>query len=323
MDILLSTDNNYIMPTAVTMKSVSANNSQVTFHILIDNGVTERQKRQLHNVLNGHVGQNVKFYCIDSFFMDTFPSLGRVKSYITKATYYRLFIADILPDSVKKVIYLDGDVINEKPLEELWNVDLSTYAIGAVTDMAESKHDFNRLGYDKNIGYFNAGVLLINVDYWRKYHLKQKFLELIKTHPEKIILHDQDVLNIVLHDKKLNLSMKYNVQNGFLWKKEYNQFGDKYKKYEADLKEAISNPVIIHYTDNKKPWHTEDCNPLSYLWFKYYKQTKWKYVPLGHCNKSKLRYWGAKILRKVHLLGNPITEEKNYLSIEVIDSFKR
>ena len=303
------------MPTGVTMKSVSANNSQVTFHILIDGSVNESQKQQLEGVLNKKKQQKVAFYCIDSHFMDDFPSLGSVKSYITKATYYRLFIADILPNSVHRVLYMDGDVINVGQLDELWNVDLSGYAIGAVTDMAECKHDFKRLGYDRNIGYFNAGVLLVNVDYWRKQHLKQKFTDLIERHPEKIVLHDQDVLNIMLHDQKLNLPMKYNVQNGFLWKKEYNQFGDKYDKYEAGLKEAITHPVIIHFTDNKKPWHTEDCNPWGYLWFKYYKQTEWKYYPLGHCNKSKIRYWVAKILRCFHLIGKPITDENKYLDL--------
>lgn len=316
MDILLSTDSKYIMPTAVTMKSVCANNSQLTFHILIDDGVKDLQKRQLEGVLDKSKKQNVKFYSIDSHFMDNFPSLGSVKSYITKATYYRLFIAEILPDSVHRVLYIDGDVINVAPLAQLWNVDLSDYALGAVTDMAEDKHDFNRLGYDKNIGYFNAGVLLINVDFWRKHNLKQKFMDLIEQHPEKIILHDQDVLNITLHEQKYNLPMKYNVQNGFLWKKEYNQFGDKYSEYEAGLKDAVLHPVIIHYTDNKKPWHTEDCNPFGYLWYKYYKQTEWKYVALGHCNKSKIRYWGARILRRMNLLSPALTDEHKYLDIK-------
>lgn len=323
MDILLSTDKNYIMPTGVTMTSVCANNSQVTFHILIDKGVTELQKHQLISILNGDKEQNVKFYCIDSHFMDHFPALGKVKSYITKATYYRLFIADFLPSSVQKVIYLDGDVVNVRQLDELWGLDISDYAIGAVTDMSENAQDFNRLGYDRSNGYFNAGVLLLNVEYWRKHQLKETFLDLITNHPERIVLHDQDVLNIILHDQKYNLPMKYNVQNGFLCKREYSTFGEHYDDYEADLYDAITNPVIIHFTDNKKPWFVEDCNPLGYLWFKYYKQTEWKYMPLGHCNKSKIRYWGAKVLRYLHLLGEAKTEEGNYLTIEEIDSFKR
>lgn len=318
MDILLSTDKNYIMPTGVTMKSICVNNNNVTFHILIDQKVTERQQQQLKNIIETDRGQYIKFYCLDASFMDKFPSLGTVKSYITKATYYRLFISDVLPKTVSKIIYLDGDVINTQSLDELWHIDISKYALGAVTDMAEARHDYERLGYDRSMGYFNAGVLLINLDYWREHNLKDKFIDLIVKHPEKIKLHDQDVLNIVLHDKKLILPMKYNVQNGFLWKKEYNQFGERYDDYEIDLKEAIANPTIIHFTDNKKPWHTEDCNPLGYEWFKYYKQTEWKYQPLGHCNKSKVRYWGAKILRSLKLLQPALTDETYYFTLEEI-----
>ena len=323
MDILLSTDKNYIMPTGVTMKSICVNNETVTFHVLIDDGVTQKQQRQLENIVDGCRGQVVKFYCLDSRFMDKFPSLGTVKAYISKATYYRLFISEVLPETVHKIIYMDGDVINTQSLRELWEYDISNYAVGAVTDMAEAKHDYNRLGYNRDKGYFNAGVLLINLDYWREHDLKSKFMDLIIQHPEKIKLHDQDVLNISLLDEKLNLPMKYNVQNGFLWHKKYNQFGSRYEEYEEDLLKAIANPVLIHFTDNKKPWHIEDCNPLSYEWFKYFKQTEWKYQPLTPCNISIIRYWGAKILRYFHLLKPAVTDEAFYYSIYELNNIYR
>ncbi len=321
MDILLSTDKHYLMPTGVTMKSVCVNNEDVTFHILIDEGVTLAQQKQLENIVSSEKKQQVKFYSMDTKFMDKFPGLSS-GTYLSKATYYRLFIAELLPENVAKIIYMDGDVINTQSLKELWDVDMSNYAIGGVPDCAEAKMDFNRLGYNQSEGYFNAGVLLINVDFWRKYHLIEQFMDLIDNHPEKIKSHDQDVLNITLHDKKLQLPMKYNVQNCFFWKNEYEQLGDKYEEYKPDLKEAISNPVLIHFTANKKPWHTEDCNPLGYEWFKYYKQTEWKYQPLGHCNKSKIRYWGAKILRSLKLLKPALTDEANYYTLEEIKTNK-
>jgi lipopolysaccharide biosynthesis glycosyltransferase len=250
--------------------------------------------------------------------MDNFPRLGEVKAYITKATYYRLFISDILPESVHKIIYMDGDIIVRHSLKDLWETDITKYAVGAVTDMAEAKHDFKRLGYDSNKGYFNAGVLLINVDYWREHHLKDAFMDLIIDEPQRIVLHDQDVLNITLHDYKYNLPMKYNVQNGFLWKSEYNQFGDKYSDYESDLKEAISDPVVVHFTDNKKPWHYEDCNPYGYEFTKYKKQTEWRYSPLTHCYKNKYRHFIANVLRTFHLIQPTKTQEYLYLPLEVI-----
>lgn len=323
MDILLSTDKNYIMPTGVTMKSVCVNNDVVTFHVITDDSVSERQKQQLKNVVCKPECQKVVFYQLNSDSFDDFPSLGTVKSYVTRATYYRLFIADILPKSVTKIIYLDGDVIVRSSLQTLWNTACNEYAIGAVTDMAETTHDFVRLGYERRYGYFNAGVLLINVDYWREHRLKEKFLDLITNHPERIVLHDQDVLNITLYDQKLCLPMKYNVQNGFLWKKDFNQFGDRYDEYEADVLKAIVDPVIIHFTDNKKPWHVEDCNPYSYEFMKYYKQTEWKYRPLTHCNKSKIRYFAAKFLRRLRVIHKARTDEAKYYSLDELQSLAK
>lgn len=325
--ILLSTDCNYIMPTSVTMKSVSIQNidSEVIFHIIIDDGVESKHKRQLENVIAKTSKHRIVFHPVEKEYFANFPQLrsGDAKSgYITQATYYRLVVTDILPENIHKVIYIDGDVINTDSLNSLWNLPLDNYAVGTVTDMAESKHDFSKLGYSPKDGYFNAGVLLINLDYWREHKLKEKFLYLIANEPERIVLHDQDVLNITLHDQKMNLPMRYNVQNGFLWKPEYHQFGERYKNYEDDLKQAICHPVLIHFTDNKKPWHVEDCNPYSYEFIKYYKQTQWKYKPLGHCNKSKLRYWGAKILRDIHVLGPAKTDERKYYTLEELQILK-
>jgi lipopolysaccharide biosynthesis glycosyltransferase len=326
--VLLSTDCHYIMPTSVTMKSVSVQNlgSDVVFHIIVDDGVQACHKHQLENIVRNEPRHRVEFHKVHREYFANFPQLGRggaKSSYITQATYYRLIMTDILPEEVHKVIYMDGDVINTAPLSSLWESPITSYAVGAVTDMAEDWHDFSRLGYDRKYGYFNAGVLLINLDYWREHHLKEQFLKLIAEEPERIVLHDQDVLNIVLHDQKLNLPMCYNVQNGFLCKPEYSSFRDKYKEYEENLKQAISQPVLIHFTDNKKPWHVEDCNPYGYEFMKYYKQTQWRYHPLGHCNRSIIRYWGAKVLRFLHLLAPARTDEYIYYSLEELQNIKK
>ena len=323
MDILLSTDKNYIMPTGVTMKSVSVNNEEVTFHVLIDEGVSAEQKLQLESVIDKGKKQRVLFYLIDSSFFEKFPALGRVKKYITKATYYRLLIADVIPNDIKKIIYLDGDIIVRHPLDKLWNTNLDNYAVGVVEDMGSScGQDMNRLGYPFEAGYFNAGVLFINLDYWRNHHLKDLFMEVVVNHPEKICWHDQDVLNITLYDKKLNLPLTYNFQNGFLWKAEYSELGKRYHIYEKEILRTIGNPTILHFTDQKKPWHIEDCNPYGFEFIKYYKQTLWKYMPLTHCYKSEFRHVVAKVLRKIHVLKAYSDDEKNYYNWQEINQIK-
>lgn len=321
MDILLCTDKKYIMPTCVAIKSISSNNNHVHFHVLVDKDVLEFHKAKILKMIDCERGQKISFYVLNKEALNNFP-LGKEKSYITLATYYRLFLTDFLPNNISKIIYLDGDVINTEALDELWNTNLGNIPIGAVTDLAEEMQDFNRLGYEKEKGYFNAGVLLINVEYWRKHNLKDIFINFIIQNKDKIKQHDQDILNMIFYDNKLELPMKYNVQNGFLVKKEYTPFKNNYKKYESSLLESIAHPVLIHYTDFKKPWFIEDCNPFGYYFFKYYKQTEWSCVPLKPCNKSKLRYWGSKILRSLNCIPPAKTEKECYYSLFEINRIK-
>lgn len=319
MHILLSTDSNYIMPSAVMITSVSINNaySDVTFHILIDGSVEENQKEQLKNSINNNK-HHIVFHNIDRKLFERFPMVSGVKHYITLATYYRLLIPSLLPEEIHKVIYLDGDMIVRRPLDKLWNTDIEKYAVGVVTDMEEDKHDYKRLGYDKSFGYFNAGMLLINLDYWREHKLEDVFFKLIAEEPERIILHDQDVLNITLHDQKLNLTKRFNVQSGFLRKPEYSGLGNRYEEYKNDIIEAIKEPVIVHYTDKFKPWHIEDSNPYGYEFMKYYKQTEWKFCPLKHSYRWNLRHLVGALLRKLHLIAPTDLEEYKFYSLEEI-----
>lgn len=177
--ILCSTDKNYIMPTGVMMKSVSVNNADedVCFHVIVDESVSWWQKQQLKNVLKGCKRHHVEFHVFDNSLLSIFPRIGEVKeNYMTKATYYRLFVTKILSEDIDKVLYLDGDIVVDKSLKELWSTDLSGYGIAAVTDMSENQHDYHRLGYEKSLGYFNAGVLLINLQYWREHNVTDSSL---------------------------------------------------------------------------------------------------------------------------------------------------
>ena len=319
MHILLSTDKNYIMPSAVMMKSVSVNNAdeEIVFHVQIDQSVKEEGRRSIKHVLS-NPKHSVLFHMMDGNIFKDYPSLGTTKSYLSKTAYYRLFVTDVVSDDVHKILYLDGDIIVRKSLKPLWETSIDNYAIGCVTDMAEGRHDYMRLGYDKKNGYFNSGVLLMNLDYWRKHHLKKKFLELIVNEPQKIVLHDQDVLNIVLYNQKLMLPLTYNFQNGFLRKPEFSSLHEDYPLYKEEILETLSNPVIVHYTDQKKPWHVEDCNPYGYEFVKYYKQTEWRFKPLRHCYVNTFRHYIGVFFRKMKLVPEKVNEESWYYSIDEI-----
>ena len=302
--IVCTTDTNYVMPTGVMIKSLSVNNSeeQVIFHIVIDRSVTSGQRKELEEVICENAQHSLFCHFIDDSLFDDFPQLGtsNPKLFITKATYYRLLFAEILPDDIDKVIYLDSDMIIMGSLLELWNTDISHYALAAVTDMSESKHNFERLGYNKELGYFNAGLLLINLVYWREINAKSLFWDLIKRSPERIKFHDQDVLNICFKNNKKMLPFRWNFQDGFIYKPELMEMDE--SKYHQLLEDARKNPVVIHYTSMAKPWHVECQNPYKKEFFKYLNQTHWRTYRLNRRYKYNVwRYLFGNILRTLHL----------------------
>ena len=97
---------------------------------------------------------------MDSTLIDNLPlSKAEGLNHISKATYYRLLIADILPKEIDRVLYLDCDIIVNDSLEELWGIDMTGKAIAASPQIG-SGHDCERLGYPIEDGYFNAGQFL-------------------------------------------------------------------------------------------------------------------------------------------------------------------
>ena len=222
INIAVCLDKWYVMPTGVMMQSVCVNNPEtnVVFHIIIADSVTADDQRDLSDIAAPFKDKSVVFYPINQSLKEmSFPALGD-RHNITKAAFYRLYLADFLPDTIEKVLYLDGDTIIRHSLLPLWETDLTNYAVGVVCDAEGSNIDFyNRLRYSPNLGYFNSGVLLINLKYWRECHIQEEFSAFIHDYFEAILFHDQDILNYVCRERKKQLPVKYNLQHSYLWKK--------------------------------------------------------------------------------------------------------
>lgn len=181
MEIVACTDKSFIMPTGVMMKSVCLNNkdSIINFHIVCDDSIKEKDKEDLKSVIQCSYS-NFFFYFINGIEFDDMPALDNAP--VTKAAYYRLELAELLPESIDKVLYLDGDIIVRRSINDLWNTDISNYALAAVPD--------NNIGLDLRSGYFNSGVMLINLKYWREHNLREEYYRFIKNHPDRIRFWD-------------------------------------------------------------------------------------------------------------------------------------
>jgi lipopolysaccharide biosynthesis glycosyltransferase len=293
MDIVCGVDNNFVQHCGVLMTSVFENNKEeeITFHILTD-GLTQKNQLLLEQVASSY-NQQIQIYCIDKSILKDCPI--RKNDRLNLATYFRILIPFVLPDSLYKVLYLDCDIIVRKNIKELWSYDISNNPIGAVYDMVvEDIRHYNRLCYNRELGYFNAGVLLINLDYWKDNGISNKLLHYIDQYPERTRWHDQDALNGVLIKETVILPFKYNMQNSFFRKDPMLR-----KEFLIEINQYLSDPIILHYSTGNKPWFKGSNHPLKGEYLKYLVLTPWKkykrtFSPTANF-KYKLRFFFTKM----------------------------
>ncbi|ENB1862878.1 hypothetical protein ABHE10_001821, partial [Campylobacter coli] len=167
---------------------------------------------------------------------------------------------------LKKCLYLDCDIVVEDSLNFIWNIDLKDNYVAAVKDTWVTTHNYYKNAYNlKNS--FNAGVLLINLEQWRKDDISEKLFLNTESLAKNNIMQwqDQDVLNYTFGNKWIILGPRYNVQYSFYKDTQQDLYDD------VDMELAKNYPIIIHYT-GIKPWREYSCEQHP-LWKKY-----WEYI---------------------------------------------
>jgi lipopolysaccharide biosynthesis glycosyltransferase len=298
MNILICLDHNYVMPYGIMLFSLCANNRDVDIHLYVitDQSFNQEDKKTLEDIVVTYNKNNSidVFYVTDDMIQEMIAFENKC---YPRQTFYRLLMSNILPPSIDKILYLDGDIIIRKSLKDLWNIDLEGKAIGAVPDALSGILEYyNRLHYSSTLGYENAGVLLVNLKYWRENNLERQFVEFMKSHKSWIVLNDQDVLNYVTKEIKVHIPLKYNVQTMFLYKRKYMNFS--IYQYANELDEAQTDPAILHFA-GCGPWKENCPHPYKEEFFKYKAQTIWKDVPLSKVHvsiKDKMKEFLRKVL---------------------------
>lgn len=289
MDIIFATNDKFSQHAAVSIASLLDNNKthNITIHLFcID--VTEDNIKRISSVVTKY-NKEIKVYNIDKNSFKDFPNPGTYSI----ATYLRLITASLLVN-VDKALYLDCDLVVNGDIIDLWNIDIENFGAAGVHDAILSHNIIkDYIGYDfMKEGYFNAGVLLLNLKYWRDNDIQKKFFDFLCTHNAK--LNDQDAINAILHGKIKEIHPKWNCHVGYF---AYPPLVIKeQKKY---IKELWDNAVIIHFTGPAKPWFKECVNPYKKVYLKYLQQTPYKDYSLQRLENNKINCAKVIILRSV------------------------
>lgn len=296
----------YLPYIIVTIKSILENNKaeKCHFHILTD-GISEKNKARLAKETRQYSNSKVDYHIVDT------SRLNGIKSTWSIYSWLRIFLPDILP-GVNRVLYLDADIIINDNLSSLFNVDMTGKSIAAVLDIQNYENKtFNRCGYSKENGYICAGVLMMNLDYWRENNITEKIINWSRENNDKIKFPDQDAINYICKDSKIILPLRYGIIDAIFTSDAFINSG-----LSDQVKDSFNNPAIIHYA-GQSPWIIERAkHTLQSYWHNYNRMLlnpiKIKYESTGiillkviiwrllHPNTAKLKY--ASIHNKLNSL---------------------
>lgn len=268
MNIALCTDEKYSYPCGVCITSILENNKEeeCNFYILTT-GLKPETCRKFKYLENKYK-QKIEIVKIENHTLNNLKASDR----FPRSIYYRFLLPEIL--DCDKVLYLDCDIIVTAKLSKLWNTDLQGYACGVIEDQCGDDITLhNRI--DNYNRYFNSGVLLMNLQYWREQHVAEKLVNFISTHPEKCLYPDQDALNSILSEQVLFLEYQYNYQELFLRNATSILL---HKSKWCNLLPSNVIPTIIHYTGQTKPWHKMCRHPYASIFQEFKKMSPWKNV---------------------------------------------
>ena len=295
-------DDNYSMPLATTMSSVIAHVSsqrQVVICI-IANKIAQANKKKILKSLN-KPNVTIEWLVPDEAKLTNVI----ISRHITIASYYRILIPELLPAKYQKAIYLDSDVIVKTNIEKLWDTEIADNYVLAVRDMdidatyvssPKGLQNYQQLGIAPDCKYFNAGVLVLNVDKWRRDNLSQKIVNYISNNQLYIRWHEQDAMNAVIAGKWSELDLRWNSQAVIhtysSWK-------------ETSLTEEMYNNVIndsyiVHFSSSAKPWKLGCKHPNRMLFFQYIDLTAWAGWRITFIRKSWLKM--KEIMKKKGIL---------------------
>jgi|SaaInlV_125m_DNA_1040241.scaffolds.fasta_scaffold52959_2 lipopolysaccharide biosynthesis glycosyltransferase len=240
INILYCFDNNYEKQATTSMLSLLDKISEpVDLYIIHQHS---KNYTNASEIIKRH--KNTKSINIFEFERNKIKFPNVVNSHVSEATYYRLFIEELLPLEIENILYLDCDIICHKdPVGEIKNtferLKETEYSIAVSNEEfepEEKKEITNRLNIDAD-DYFNAGVMFIDLQKWKNNSIPTKALEIISKESKNLKYWDQDILNMIYNKNSLSISNKFN--------------------FMIDIQSKVGIPedtLFLHYAGSFKPW---------------------------------------------------------------------
>ena len=251
--IFFASDDNYLPYLAVTAKSIADHGTDGNIYDIkiLTNGLSEERVNMLlsmelprvnieivniEDAVNGHRGHLKK----------------RLRDYYSESIYYRIFIGSLYPE-LDRAIYIDCDIVLVDDIAKLYDEDIGDAILGAVADESiPSVPEFcdyvERWVGVKSDKYINSGVLLINLEEFRRAEIEKRITKYVSTYNFDTVAPDQDYLNFLCSGRICYLDKTWNKQ----------------PKQGGHI--PVSDVRLIHYNMVNKPWHYAGVDYEDEFW---------------------------------------------------------
>ena len=244
----------YFRIMGASLVSVLENNRDMSpvFHIFTD-GYSAENSRKVQTLAE-------QYHCCCRLYrlrMEPFQDFHVKVERFSRITYGRTVMPLLLAKETDRFLYLDADTMVIRSLASLWEMDLTGYAMGAVSERmpdAKRRGDYLKL---QNGRYFNDGIMIVDIPEWQKQRITEKAFSLQKEPKSRFLGQSQDVLNIVFDGSNLFLPPVYNEFGG----------GE----------DDAGDGVIIHWTGRRKPWQMV-LSDFDAQWRTYNRISPWETI---------------------------------------------
>lgn len=247
--IVFSVNNVFISYLIVALRTLGRNN-QYPIDIYIIHSDLSRKNLNLLKDICDHFNYKLKAIKIDSNMFDGAREMGHLKI----QAYFRIVISNLI--KAKTALYLDCDIFVNSSIREIFKINLDGYPLAAVKDPGFQPIEKLKMSPDSE--YFNSGVLLMNLDFWRENNLSNVVLKYAIENSNILSYADQCALNAVIDGEYISLDLLYNFQTIHL---------------KLCPESTINKAKIIHFTSSYKPPHYLNTHPFKEEYMREFRNT--------------------------------------------------
>lgn len=282
--IVLACDGTYAMQLATTLRSITdahPSGLPLDIHVLVDDFSVDARMKVQDSLPSGTA--SIRWSTVDLASFQGFSSAPHLSS---KIIFARLLLPWLFSDDVRRILYLDADLLVLDDVRPIWDLDLDGAVLGGVLDtldLAIKQGTPGLEGVPAVTDYFNAGVLLIDLPRWRQERVSERAYAYLKEHPQSPF-GDQDALNFACDGLWKKLDPRWNFQ-------------DHHETRIADMI-PTERPAIVHFVTGQKPWLPSSLSVNAGLYDAFRSHTLFARTHRDRFSDTALAAW-RRIKRRV------------------------